>query len=136
MLEFSSKSLIDFHSALKKRSKSLKKKFKVINFSTEFDDKFSGMELANLTLQKLISPKSKTIRMKVWSDRWVWVDARESSKTGWQWKFSAEGRFPGNARWEDLVYSLEETGAVLSDSEKENIEKIWSRILAKGPRSV
>jgi hypothetical protein len=80
-----------------------------------------------------------TLRLQVWGDRWVWVDARRSAKFGWVWESTSEGRFvsPGGAR--DLVAHVEETLSAahlpIADVPRA-ISAIWSRCLAVGLRSV
>jgi len=79
------------------------------------------------------------LRFHVWGDRWVWVDARSSSKSGWVWEFTIEGRFisPGGAR--DLVARAEETISASyksTDDIPQAMSAIWATCLATGPQRV
>ena len=74
-----------------------------------------------------------SLRLTAWGDRWVWVDARRSSKLGWAWESTSKGRFfaPDEAR--DLVARVEETLSAchlpVGDVPRA-ISAIWSECLA------
>ena len=78
------------------------------------------------------------LRVQVWGDRWVWVDASRYSKSGWVWEFTSEGRFvsPNGAR--SLVEHAE--AMIIASHKKPAAEvpqamhDIWSKSLAVGPR--
>ena len=79
------------------------------------------------------------LRLNVWGNRRVWVDARRSSKSGWVWEYTAEGRLVPSCDERDLVTRTEQTldAAYLTDSEVSRaMDAIWSACLASGPRRV
>lgn len=78
-------------------------------------------------------------RLHVWSDRWVWIDMRRASKTGWVWEFTAEGRVMPNVSGRDLVMRAEESvdASFLVESEvPKKLCAIWSSAIASGPRAI
>lgn len=79
------------------------------------------------------------LRVHAWGDGWVWVDVRRSSKAGWVWEYTSEGRFisPKGAR--GLVECVESTigASFLAASEVPRaIAHVWFTSLAVGPRLV
>jgi hypothetical protein len=79
------------------------------------------------------------LRVHAWGDRWVWIDARRHSKSGWVWEFTNEGRFvsPNGAR--DLVACVEDTldaSFLASSKVSQAMSLIWSKRLSTGPRRV
>jgi hypothetical protein len=74
-----------------------------------------------------------SIRLIVWGDRWVWIDARRSSKSGWVWESTNEGRFISEGGARDLVTYAEATlsAAHLPAADVARaIAAIWSKSLA------
>jgi hypothetical protein len=82
-------------------------------------------------------PQSK-LRIIVWDDRWMWVDARCGSKKGWVWAVTLEGRFLAAKGAKPLVALLEQTLDAIGSAN--NIEAaiaaLWSPHLAQGPREI
>ena len=77
------------------------------------------------------------LRLHVWGDRWVWVDARRASKAGWIWEFTSEGRFISQNGARNLVARAEETmdASFLPAADvSPTMSAIWSKCLAVGPR--
>jgi hypothetical protein len=79
------------------------------------------------------------LRLHVWGDRWVWVDARRQSKAGWVWEFTMDGRFisPQGAR--DLVARAEATISASHLPQAElltTMSSLWSKCLASGPKRI
>jgi hypothetical protein len=77
------------------------------------------------------------LRVMIWDDRSVWVDVRRSSKKGWVWAVTAQGRFVGSRGAEDLVADIEATlGFPHAPDPSGDIAKIWKAHLASGPAQV
>lgn len=74
------------------------------------------------------------LRLFVWDDRWVFVDARAPTKRdGWAWEFSYEGRLVGDdAR--ALICAFEESIDAAHTQSGEAMERVWKPLLAAGPR--
>ena len=74
-----------------------------------------------------------SIRLIVWGDRWVWIDARRSSKSGWVWESTNEGRFTSEGGARDLVTYAEATLSAVhlpTADVPRAIAAIWSKSLA------
>lgn len=74
------------------------------------------------------------LRLFVWEDRWVFVDARTPMKgDGWAWESTHEGRLTaGDAQV--LVNALEASIAAASGQSSDEFERVWKPLLATGPR--
>lgn len=84
------------------------------------------------------SRRSKSIlQVYFWEDRWIWIDARESSKTGWKWEWSSEGRVAPDKWGKHLAKKIEdsfELSSYAGDRVLDQLEHQWSTYLATGPR--
>jgi hypothetical protein len=103
------------------------------------DGRESDIGRTNVHIVYRVERAKVSLRVEVWDDRWVWVDARRSSKSGWVWESTIKGRFvsPGGAR--DVVAFAEQTlsAANLPAAEVPRaISAIWSQCLAGELRSV
>lgn len=78
------------------------------------------------------------LRLHIREDRWVRIDARRSSKAGWVWEFSDEGRLLGDHSARDLVALFEDSLPAGNWDERAPAElgKIWKPVLATGPKAV
>lgn len=78
------------------------------------------------------------MRLFVWDDRWLWFDAREGSKAdGWLWEYTRDGRLFGDDPGRRLVKALEDSIAAtfeLSRNDLARLARIWTPLLARGPR--
>ena len=45
-------------------------------------DEFEKIELV---IRASLSRNGIRVRLHVWDDRWLWIDARKSVKNGWEW---------------------------------------------------
>jgi hypothetical protein len=91
------------------------------------------------TLQLRVDGRSVLVRVHTWPDRWVWIDARHSVRGGWQWQFSAQGRFvhPGGARAlatnvEKMLRAAHRPAAEVPDA----MRAIWEGTLVAGNRRI
>ena len=75
------------------RSKAFKKCVQEFDIGTEADSR-SGSEYERLNLE-LRSCRDNPDRLTFvfWDDGTLWIDARQPSKTGWQYEFSFYGKF-------------------------------------------
>jgi hypothetical protein len=79
------------------------------------------------------------MRIVIWHERWIWVDARVAAKQGWVWKWSYNGRLVGGKSGPNLVAAFEDTLAQLphiDDSNTQELTAIWKPLLARGPVEV
>jgi hypothetical protein len=70
-------------------------------------------EFVEITLRKRTSPKSLTVRLKIWQDRVgridIWNMQTDGESAGW----SYEGRLPGTAVGKPLMDALDESDGFL-----------------------
>jgi hypothetical protein len=79
------------------------------------------------------------LRLIAWDDRWIWLDARRSTKRGWAWSCTVEGRFFAAVGARELVARLERTIVVTYGSSAEVpalMRRLWRDCLATGPRLI
>jgi len=103
------------------------------------DGRESEVGRADINIEYRVDAARVVLRLQIWDDRWLRLDVRRSSKSGWVWESTNEGRFvsPGGAR--DLVSQVEETlsASYLPAADVPRaISTIWSRFLAIGLRTV
>ena len=84
---------------------------------------------------------SRPVRLRavVWNDRWCWLDARRSTKTGWSWSATLEGRFVGKGGAGTLIRKIEETMDITfkrNEHLPSLITKAWQSVLAQGPKGI
>jgi len=128
--------------AFRKRSKALSRRGATVECGPVqeiVDRQESKMGRTDITIRYRVEGAHVQLRVHAWGDRWIWVDARRGSKTGWVWEYTSEGRFisPSGAR--GLVEFIEKTidCSFLAVSDvSQAIAAIWSKCLAIGPRRV
>jgi hypothetical protein len=74
------------------------------------------------------------LRLFVWDDRWVFIDARIPTKTsGWEWEFSYQGRLVGDDT-RALFGGFEQSIDAVAAQSDEALDNVWRPLLAAGPR--
>lgn len=77
------------------------------------------------------------IRLFLWDDRWVFVDARTPTKdSGWKWEFTHQGRLGGGSVGRALVQAFEQSIEAAADQSADGLGRVWMPLLASGPRLV
>jgi hypothetical protein len=128
--------------ALRKRSKALSRRGAMVEcrpVKEIVDRQESVLGRTDLTIRYRVEGAHVQLRVRAWGDRWIWVDARRSSKAGWVWEYTNEGRFISPSGAGGLVELVEQTMncAHLAASEVSRaVAAIWSKCLAIGPRRV
>lgn len=91
---------------------------------------------AYINLSYRLEGQRAALRLLVWPDRWVWVDCRRSTKVGWAWACTIEGRFLARGGARTLIEKVEETllATRSGDQVPERVARVWSSYLATGPR--
>jgi len=123
-------------SALQKRSKSIKNR--VAKYSCE-----RLREQADADMRELVElsfdlrvPDSTRISVKIWDDRWLWVDVRQSSKVGWVFEWQHEGRV-GDTDPKSVAAAIHKTveGQFVQDLDETlaGLDSLWSKIAKNGP---
>lgn len=123
--------------ALRKRGKAIKHQNPKVSIERVVE-RTDGAEWEKLEIECPYYGKTTRLTLHVWQDRWILVDARRSSKAGWVWEFRTEGRLLGGQSARALVGLFEASlGAGHWDTEAPaKLERIWSNILATGPKAV
>jgi hypothetical protein len=121
--------------SVRKRSKSIKHKVRKYSF-TKVIEKNGSEEIEKLEIQFILPVNNATIRIYLWEDRWMWIDIRESSKQGWMFDWSKEGRIGGKNSI-DIRQAIESTitlSSSLRDGRSRDFEACWSQIALGGPK--
>jgi hypothetical protein len=125
--------LDDLLSSLTRRRKAIKHRVRALR-AERVSDSSDGLESAKVEIQcDLLAPRTM-LRLNAWADRWIWVDARRSGKSGWVWQFTTEGRLLGDQLARELVAALE--ASIGAQGIESDLRAIWAPILAQGPRRV
>ena len=117
---------------LSKRRKAIR--YKVRQISVEKVRERTGSEERE-KLEITCEGNAQKLRLFLWDDRWVFVDARISSKQGWAWEFTYQGRWMGIADARVLVAALEQSIEASSLGDSAKLEGVWRPLLAQGPRA-
>jgi hypothetical protein len=96
------------------------------------------MEVFDLTFWRRATGTGVRIHVKVWQDRWVWIDARESSPKGWKWFRTFDGRLAGGMAGSDLLNAVLLFDQMLPPAEQkvDPSATFWTELLLRGPRSI
>jgi hypothetical protein len=138
---FETEFLSEVGSSVRRRQKAIKHKAFGLNCERLWETTDgTKREKLELTLLGPTSSRSAQLRFFAWSDRWIWVDAREGSKLGWKWEWTIQGRILGHVTGRDLMDAVESSYAAspfLSDRDfLDEIESIWRPLLAARPSLV
>jgi hypothetical protein len=121
--------------ALGRRRKAIRYRVRDLDVqrTTDEDSEKLSIECKPMGVQRTI------VRLFVWPDRWIWIDARKSSKNGWVWQFTMDGRLAGGLAAEDLIKALEgsiSASQPVKDAAEKGLDKLWKPLLAQGPRPI
>jgi hypothetical protein len=123
--------------AFVKRSKALKRKFKDLRLERIYDEAaVPPMECLQVSFRTSFSPSGPRVKLRVWENRWVWVDARQPSKAGWLWSSTSEGRIAGGKSGTDVLRALENFYILLPNhdymGDLDGAAQVWSDLLLSG----
>lgn len=126
--------LADILLSLAKRRKAIR--HQVRNIAAEkVKERAEGVEREKLEITCEIDGRGTSLRMFVWEDRWILVDARRPiKKEGWAWVYTSEGRTTVDGR--TIVEGLEASIEAASLQSVETFERVWQPMIATGPRPV
>jgi hypothetical protein len=123
----------DVLASLKRRSKAIKHRGALVAFD-RLKEVDAGTERKSNRMDVKVSYAAVNLRVVTWDDRWVWMDVRRSSKRGWIWSVTTEGRFVGVNGAPDLVQSIEATLDMAHEQDpRSRIASLWKAQLAQGP---
>lgn len=116
--------------ALAKRRRAIRHKVRKIAVD-KLRERISADEHEKLEISSVVG--TAQLRLFVWDDRWVFVDARIPTKSdGWSWEFSYEGRLVGDEA-RALIEAFEDSIEAAAMQSGERLELVWKPLLAGGP---
>ncbi|MEP0095257.1 hypothetical protein [Parasphingorhabdus sp.] len=82
----------------------------------------------------------QTLRLKLWSDRFIDVWAAESVwQAGWKFQYQKSGRFVGGIDGRKIVGAIEESLSAMFEmtaDDTSELEQTWKPLLASGPSAL
>lgn len=141
--DFESSFLQDITESFSRVRKSIKYDADDLKF-TKVLDKVSNAssEKIEITICSSKSRNSIRIRMYVWDDRWLWIDARRSTNIndGWEWEYTIEGKMSGSSTERELFDTLKsfykESQMYNAENATSNANLCWKKLIATGPKEV
>lgn len=133
---------MDVANAFEERRKSIKRRgasLELVPAKDMGDGRERARERIDVVISFRIDGSRANIRVYIWDDRWIWIDARRSAKSGWAWQFTSEGRFLPIHDARMLVALTEKTlsaGYLSEGNVATALSELWQRFLASGPRPV
>jgi len=121
---------------LRKRGKPIRHRKTDISIERVIE-RVNGDEWEKLEIECPFYGTTTRLRVHIWDDRWIHIDARRSSKAGWVWQFTTKGRLLGSHSARDLVALFEESLSAGHWDEQApgKLTALWDPVLAKGPQS-
>jgi hypothetical protein len=135
-VDFESPFLRAFGESVIARRKALNKKFFEVTLRREIEEEG---EKAEFVLRLSRSVKGPTVKMVLWPDRWIWIDARRAGKAGWLAHITEEGRLHGDnaaALLKKVESYCDFLGVDFDQNEASRAGHFWDAILMKGPREL
>ena len=123
--------------AFRKRRKSLSHRTDRAECSKVFEQLSSERE-ERLEID-LVQRDRSSLRLWAWPERHIWLDARRSTKVGWAWEWTHEGRLLGEKTAREVIVAVEETHAMLYNMNAGRVQALfgpWTQLLARGPKLV
>ena len=136
--KFEDRQLDELADSLRRRRRALRNKSRSINLDRVIEST-NGQRIEKLELTiELSVPSLTTIRVFVWADRFIWVDARRGSKDGWTFSWTKEGQLVGRRKGQLRVAiekTLEAAGLIQSE-DTSTLDEIWTPVVSTGLRAV
>jgi hypothetical protein len=126
----------DFLASFAKRRKAIKYQLRELSVERVVERDLDGESRKLEILLIPLMPRTR-IEVSAWEDRWISVSASRSSKEGWRWLYSHQGRLLGGLGGRGLVVAIEESISAAHSANAgstSHFERIWTPILAAGPR--
>ena len=128
--------------AFTKRAKAIKRSgatIEIVTVKEIFDGRESDAGRTDVSIAYRVQAARTKLRIIAWGDRWVWIDARQSSKTGWVWQCTMDGRSMPVHDAREFVALAEKTITATylpTEAVSQTIRELWQKYLAKGPREI
>ena len=126
----------DLLAALARRRKAIKYQLRELSIERVVE---RGLDGETRKLEIVLTPFTPRTLIEVfaWEDRWISVSASRSSKEGWRWTYTHHGRLLGGLGGRGLVGAIEESISAAhsaNDGSTDHFKRLWTPILAVGPR--
>lgn len=124
--------------SLKKRSKAIKYKCDSIQCERVIEN-FQQRRVEKIETEVQFIDRTQQLRLFIWEDRWIWLDARKSSKSGWVWEWEFSGRVINDETFVDTIKLFERTIEAVSHNKIDTLLKLevfWEKIVATGPKLI
>lgn len=132
----SDETLKEVYESVRRRSKAIRHRGGTLTYARVIErENECETEKLEFSYRSNRAKTSPVIRMYVWSDRWVWIDARKSAKRGWEWEWTGEGRVFGPSIGQFLTKAFENSISEMTrnnENTASNIEVIWNSLLSDG----
>lgn len=123
---------------IRKSTKSLKHKYRSVDTTLNFSElDASLLEEIGFTLFDSLSRNASRAYIRIWHDRWVWVNfCRPGKNSGWIFNSSFEGRLSGAKTPGELIETfIKSTDKIFySETISPETRLIWENILLNGPK--
>lgn len=136
-VHFESEFLEELSIAYRKRRKSLSHRASSADLAKTYElvetERMERLEIYLPNYDKVV------LRLHAWPDRSIWLDARRSSKQGWVWSWTHEGRLLRSHGAKEVIEALEETLDTLFEMNSLRTQELsgpWNALLAQGPKEV
>lgn len=132
--------LEDALAKIRRSSRSLKHKFRVVNTTLKFSEiDPSLLEEVGFTLMNSLSRNASRAYIRIWRDRWIWVNfCKPGKESGWVFNESFEGRLSGLKTTADVIEVFIKSTDKIFSSDKISSETrtIWNNLLLNGPKKI
>jgi len=137
--KFESDFISDVVCEIQKRGKPIKHKVHSLSCKKE-NDASNNIILERMTLDFELYKVMSSIRMSIWSDRTVFLNARQKMSNGRIFNCKIEGRVPGSSG-EEVIRKIEETIDLASRDDEgallyKSLNAIWKNVIYSGPSKV
>ena len=137
---FKSEFLDDISNSLRRKSKSIKNT--VSSYSCAKAYEIDGEQKSEKLELVFLLPGANQVRITIdiWDSRWIWLDIRQPSKSGWVFEWQKEGRI-GYSESKDFTETALNTLRVPylhinSAQLPKMLEEIWKKIAVNGPLGI
>jgi hypothetical protein len=99
------------------------------------DGRASAIRRLDVDVSYRVEDARVHIRVYTWSDRWLWIDARRASKSGWAWEVTLEGRYidkRGARGVVEIIEKMIDAAWGAPEVVGARIRAMWSPYLATG----
>lgn len=129
--------IAEVQEVLRKRGKPIRYRKSDISIERVIE-RTDGEEREKLEIECPFHGMTTQLKVHLWYDRWIRIYAGRSSKAGWVWQYTTEGRLLGDRSARDFVRLFENSLAAGNWDEQApaRLETLWKPVLATGPKAI